>query len=539
MKRFVSGLLILATLLALSSCGGGGKDSITSSPEGKDPEGKPYSEWMSSGFYKNTQNYEGPEDKKTEYEIIMAKNESELCQIAIRSPEAMKGVSFSIKGAIPDGIKVELFEVRTVKIVKDRWPDGLVPIKDGKTFDIPKDKTTSVAVKLTSESDTPAGESSVTVVMTDKDGKTLSEYKISVSVLDITVPETLGMDCWIAIGRDSLAKYYLGKSRGQELNAEEQAELDRLYKLYYDFLLDYGVSGFELPYDILDPRADAYMSDPRVTVIGIAQGEDLDDAKIRAIYEKLKSNPVWFEKALYYPLDEPTTSAMLDELALRAQRFEEIAPGIRMTSAYYMGFEHSSGVDNTEYLMGVLNVMTPKLCLFEQLGAKYKDRFTDYVSRGNELWTYVCWEPGKPFVNLYVNEQGIDHRLLLIQAYDVGATGFLYWSANQWYDIETGNPWNNMATVPWLTYDVYGDGSLLYPGKDFDIDGPCSSLRLEALRDGFEDVTLLRMAEELLGKKEVDSHVDKVTMSVTMYATKEQTFEDFRSDLLKDMANAK
>lgn len=537
MKRLFLSFLATVMLFTTVACsdGDGGETTTDKAPD----VSKPYSEWMSAGFYKNTQNYEGPEDQRTEYEISMAKNESELCQIAIRTPEAMKGVSLEIKGRTPDGVKVELFEVKTVKIEKDRWPDGLVPIADGKTFDIQKDKTVSFLVKLTTESTAKAGSSTVTVVLKNKDGEEISEYKISLTVWNITIPETPAMDCWFAIGRDSLAKYYLGKGRGQELTEEEQAELDRLYKLYYDYLLDYGVSGFELPYDILDPRADAYMSDPRVTVIGIAQGENLDEAKIRAIYEKLKSNPVWFEKALYYPLDEPTTSAMLDELTVRAQRFEELAPGIRMTSAYYMGFKHSSGVDNTDYMMGVLNVMTPKLCLFEQLGANYKDRFKDYVNNGGELWTYVCWEPGKPFVNLYVNEQGIDHRLLFIQAYDVGATGFLYWSANQWYDIETGNPWNNMATVPWLTYDVYGDGSLLYPGKDVGVDGPCGSLRLEAIRDGFEDVALLKIAEELVGRKNVDALVDKVSPSITMYATKPETFASFRESLLKTIEKGK
>ena len=70
-----------------------------------------------------------------------------------------------------------------------------------------------------------------------------------------------------------------------------------VYKNYYDTLLNrYHICSRFLPYDILDPRADEYMSNPKVTCFGVPYYQ-VSDEKIKAYYEKLKTNPVWFNKA--------------------------------------------------------------------------------------------------------------------------------------------------------------------------------------------------------------------------------------------------
>ena len=91
-----------------------------------------------------------------------------------------------------------------------------------------------------------------------------------------------------------------------------------MYKQYYDMLLQYNFSAHDLPYDILDDRADAYMSNPHVT--GFRVDYNLDDEKLIAINEKLKSNPVWLEKAYFYIYDEPNDVAALNVLKGRVER---------------------------------------------------------------------------------------------------------------------------------------------------------------------------------------------------------------------------
>lgn len=532
-RRILTSALALIMIMSTFACGGKDNNSSNGTTTQTPPANNDaVVSWMSAGYYKNLQSYTGPKDKKTEYDLYMAKNESESLQIAIRVSENTNDVTFSFECELPLGIKAELFEVKTILIEKERWPDGLVPVSDGKSFDLKKDKTFSLLVKLTSNNNTPSGKNVIKMFASDGEGNIIAEYNINLTVWNITIPEKPSITTYMPIDKESLAKQYgLGDLRRDTLTVEQQAELDRIYKQYYDFLLEYGISGGALPYDILDPRADAYLDDPRVTTFTVASNE-FDPEKVKAIYNKIKDNPLWLSKAVYYVLDEPTTSEMLDELKRRADEFRKIAPDVNIASSYYANVQHSSGVDITTFLQQNIDVPTPKLCLFNKMSGGmegYKARFEEFKANGNKLWTYVCWEPAKPYVNIFVNEQGVDHRVMFIQTYDIGADGWLYWCANKWYDIENGiSPWNSMQTIPWMTYDVYGDGSLLYPGNDVGVEGPCPSIRLECVKDGIEDIALLKMAEELLGKEATDELVDQVTVNIVQYTEDEGRFNAFR-----------
>ena len=122
------------------------------------------------------------------------------------------------------------------------------------------------------------------------------------------------------------------------------------------------------------------------------------------------------------------------------------------------------------------------------------DRLAERRALGEDVWTYVCWEPGEPYLNLYINMQGIQHRLIFWQNYLLGANGFLYWSSNYWDRIS--DPWESGVTVNWLSDRVYGDGALLYNGSKVGVDGPCSSLRLEAVRDGVDVDEFIAFAKD-------------------------------------------
>ena len=370
--------------------------------------------------------------------------------------------------------------------------------------------------------------------MTVKDGsgEAIATAGITVHVWDFELDGEDSIECWIPVAWEALAKEYgFGDLRAGALPEEDMERLRVIYKLYYDMLLDYGICGGDLPYDILDDRADEYLNDPRVRVFTIGSGE-VDEETLRARYNKIKDNPEWLAKAVYYSLDEPTTRDMLDELASRSAKVREIAPGVKTISAYYENITYDGVTDATGFLQEHLDISVPKLCLFERVGGleSYKKRFQAYRAAGNKVYTYVCWEPWKPFLNVFVNEEGIDHRALFWQIYDCGADGFLYWAANQWYDLDV-NPWNSMQTIPWLTRDIYGDGSFMYPGNKFGFDDPCSSLRLEAVRDGLEDNTLLRMAKKHLSNSWLDKEIDKVTKSPTISTTDSGVFDTVRINI--------
>ena len=156
------------------------------------------------------------------------------------------------------------------------------------------------------------------------------------------------------------------------------------------------------------------------------------------------------------------------------------------------------------------------------------------------MWSYICWEPGEPYANMYVNEPGINHRLSMWQQYDVGAVGFLYWDCTYWECVD--NPWENMATVPWVSSTgispVHGDGSLLYPGHRVGVYGGCGSVRFFAVRDGVEDVMLLKMAEDKFGRNWVDAMIDRITTSMTEFTSDSDLFDAVRIEIGNAVSNS-
>jgi len=65
-----------------------------------------------------------------------------------------------------------------------------------------------------------------------------------------------------------------------------------------------------------------------------------------------------------------------------------------------------------------------------------------------------------------------------------------------------------------------GDGFLTYPGKQVGIDGPVTSIRLEILRDGNEDIEYFNIYRKLLGndldaERQVQAIIAPVAVDLT------------------------
>ena len=302
----------------------------------------------------------------------------------------------------------------------------------------------------------------------------------------------------------------------------EGGDAERAYINYYKLLLEHGISAYSLPYDVLDGRADRYMSDKRVTGFRVDYRDDEYAAKAA---RKLRSDPEWLKKAYFYFLDEPLDEGMYEELVRRSRRLLEIFPEARIVSPFFVDPEMSDGRDGLEYSFGSVNIWCPKLSAFDTKNIynekqqkelePLKDRLARRRGLGEDVWTYVCWEPGEPYLNLYVNMEGIRHRLIPWQMYMLGVNGFLYWSSNYWHYVD--DPRTDMATVKWLSGKVYGDGSLIYGGRG--TAEAASSLRLEQLRSGFADFEYLKLIETLSGPAEAASCAGVMVKGLTDYVT--------------------
>ncbi len=151
---------------------------------------------------------------------------------------------------------------------------------------------------------------------------------------------------------------------------------------------------------------------------------------------------------------------------------------------------------------------------------------------GKEVWWYpYANKEVRRLPNFVIEKSLADQRVWgwLMDQWDVD--GLLYWGFNRWGDPQTGMGSRDPYSSP-LSYRkrdgrvCNGEAMLVYPGyypRYGLTDGyaaPVSSLRLEALRDGFEDREYLRLAAS--GGKDDRAYARSVSRTVTWFPYKVQ-----------------
>lgn len=121
---------------------------------------------------------------------------------------------------------------------------------------------------------------------------------------------------------------------------------------------------------------------------------------------------------------------------------------------------------------------------------------------GCEIWTYNClvqdnyspkWLLDYPLIDFRIQPGFIN--------YSIDADGFLFWVIDNWNTV--GDPWSS------LDMNYNGDGILFYPGSDVGLDDSfVPSLRVKAIRDGFEDYELCAAIENAGG--EVSEYISAI-----------------------------
>lgn len=169
----------------------------------------------------------------------------------------------------------------------------------------------------------------------------------------------------------------------------------------------------------------------------------------------------------------------------------------------------------------------------------YHDPVTAAEARaaGAEVWWYTCIAPTRPHANWFIEYPALEARLLWWMSYRQRVDGYLYYTLNRWpgnsqplQPPRLGNKvrsWN-----PASLGTANGDGCLLYPGPD----SPLTSIRLENVRDGLEDLELLRiLAAQDAGV--ADELCDRVAgPGITGFSRDPDEFARTRKQLLESLA---
>ncbi len=447
--------------------------------------------------------------KKEDYRIYVAKNATEGCQVSFMAPEDREGFSIDVRGRIKEGgFEVELLREHYVSCDGALWPDPVVP-DEGK-FNLEAGINTTYLINIKTTENTIPGTYKLKVVLKEK-GKIYGKYDLTVTV-------------WAFAINPSDRTYMIADIDKQFVFKHQPTDNEQeLFIKYYDFLLNrYHTNPYNLPYDFSDPKVDEYLSNPLVRSF-VLHSARFSGEQLSAIHKKLSNNPEWLSKCLIEVTDEPCNMEHYEKQKAEYARVSEAFPNPPVYTAFFKDPSDGGGVKATDLLSYSSKCWIPKSTLFQK--KDFRDCMEEHRSHGDKIFWYVCWEPGLPYANMFVDMEGFFHRVLFWQQFMYGADALVYWTTTWWRDC---NPWDSASTVRDLSWYCFGDGHLLYPGNRVGIDGPVGSLRLELVRSGIEDFAMLRMGERIFGKKYIDRLIKSVTPNLRYYNDEHDALDEAR-----------
>ncbi len=515
---------------------------------------------------------------KNSYKVKLARNETESCQFYLVADENMEGLTaeltpfeyeyggYTLEGELfreyyyDIAVFNQLLPKDNTNYTADYHPEPLLPNETA--FELTADRSQGFMVNVTSDENAPSGMYKATLNIKDADGNIIKCAAVYAYVWDFTLPMTPYSAS--AFGLDSYTLHATLKLfQGDDM---------KTYSEYYEFLLQHNITPSEIPYDVLDDRADAYMSDPRVTSFrtmpelgGYAYTDFFGEGNVGAVGEananwdpeatgqkmvetmaKVNSNPEWAYKSYFTIMDEPYDQDTFNRI-LNVDKWMKGVLGdtdfnLMLCMAGNGVYSDSPFVDLVEFVQPVLDIWCPQTQAYtdyyniktdgkQQWDSSrmtyikhgiYADRINKVMDEGDRAWWYICCSPEYPYPNYFRSYHGIGNRIVLWQQYMFDVEGILYWSTNaDWGKInlkETGAD----------------DGQLLYWGELFGLKGPVASFRLIQIRDSFDDFDYLTIAEQIAGREAVDKILSTVT-AASLEFTEDYTVMEAARDNLAEL----
>jgi hypothetical protein len=465
-------------------------------------------------------------------QLYAAGNEYESIQLVLRAKHDIPRLTVeyveSGDAPIPEAW-VELFEalyLETPGVAKwgippkfpesrrDTYPDPLAPLLGGNrdgTIALKGGETRAVWMRVHVPDASAAGEYSGKLAVVWDGGRI--EAPVELKVWPFTLPRASSLRTAIGLTERDIAKFH-NVAHGSDQSRE-------LMKRYYDELLKHRINAYYLPYSVTDPRARDYLHDERVSSFIVSMN--------KTVWQHLKDEGV-LHKAWVYNVDEPRDQGTYEVIKDQTRVLRSDMPGLRYGVPFYAGPNWDNSITPMDELTGYMDLWICQTDYYAHghgLGTKVQNQMRERFESGDETWYYVAHAPREPFCGFHLNFSALQHRILLWQAYaDPIITGLLYWRATHWWEVE--DPYQDMATVKGIDPHIWGDGSLFYPGTRFGIDGPVTSIRLECIRDGLEDLEYLVLAEKKFGRERVMELVRQVTHDLQNFTRDPEVFESIR-----------
>ncbi len=185
------------------------------------------------------------------------------------------------------------------------------------------------------------------------------------------------------------------------------------------------------------------------------------------------------DKTFVHLTDEPR----LQHLESYKQCFESVKP-------YIEDLPIIDALSDYEfYQKGLIDFPVPKAHAYDEI----------FVPNGvTGTFVYYCWYPSdKYYSNRFINMPSQRTRILGIQLYANNSSGFLHWGFNFYNSKLSVNEIDPYTVTDASGFMPSGDAFIVYPYKD----GVIYSLRLELMKESFQDYRALKCLEKYIGKE--------------------------------------
>lgn len=467
---------------------------------------------------------------RTSLYTSLAKNESEGMQVILKCDKdnfIEKQISISDltseEGNIIPSSSLTAYRQHYIEVTEPSvnslktgfYPDALIPITENNSFyRISKGNNQAYWFKVKTNSETAAGIYEGKITFTFDCGTLVIPFEVEVWDFDIPVKNTFQSS--YAIWPDMLTDFY-------------GSDTEKMLEKYYWFQNEYRIESSYLPISSNNDvekyvaEAEKYIKDEKVSSYNIPFYYTINkDGTIDLMKEKnikmlnLLKEKNLLEKGYYYLgglIDEPTAE-LYDRVKSVCELLNEIAPEV----------PHIVTTRPKTILSGYVDTWCPLYNEFDE------DIREQYVEKGDSMWWYGCVTPKTPYPNYHIDSNLIYKRIVSWMQKDYNITGTLYWSTNIYkkYDIENGYGKRNVWGDPMAFPGAAGDGFLIYPGQVGDgivnMNVPVPTLRLEALRDGVEDLEYLVILE-----KKIEDFIEKYDLYTQV--TKDEVMQSIYSQL--------
>lgn len=558
-----SGIVLLGAIcLSLLGCGNQSK---------KDAQAKLFYAYstenlMSDWDYFDKENEDNIDYLDRDYKLRFngMKNEDIAMQLMIHANEYIDKFTFKLPELVSEtGEKLETssFTVaaewyQDVSVSKEKdaytglYPDALIPLSNyefRRMNNIQKDRNQGLWISLRAKEDAKAGKYTGEGTLT-LDGKDYS-IPFEVNIYDAVMPNENHLQTCFLI-------WYEQISIGEGKNYSPDLE-----KAYYDFAVSKRISPDYLPTSYtssVNRFVEAYVEEvannPMVSCYrmpgGTGSNFNKNSAKtyLNALIDKNialrqagDTTTDLFKKLIFYVDDEPSPQNyelvkghdkdifdLKKELAPRLSAYPDLQDSL-LHIKNTVTVEYNDTLVATNETGGV-QTWCPQVQNFqtatnrENYKARQSSTDRDY---GENVWWYVCESPNNPYPNYHLDGQLLYTRTLKFMQYAYGIEGEIHWNICYYSKYASGFTTGRDIWYDPLTWEkCNGDGAMVYPGKEFGINGPITTLRMESILNANEDYE----AQLLVDKKVQEYNSNNGTSYDTATLLK-----GFYSRLFKDM----